>query len=1289
MSLIIRCFYSLFFLGAFLHAQEGPKISLLELENQLRNKWVSCITQDAKGFIWIGTQDGLHRYDGYHFEIFRNSPEEPESLAANWVRVITADAKGNFWIGSHGGGLTWFSPKNMTFRNFALESKVESGGKTIFNAVLINKEHLASCTEEGVQIYNIDTHTRRNLDLGHFDSPLATSENLLWLAENQNLYTHDLKSGATHLINTFDSRIDFLKYTPETGLLIGLESKLVIFDKGRIKKEIPMDESIIGFTSDINGNCFLASANSLFRFDRRQFGVQKIHTDLDTDTRDITTIFTDRQGNLWVGTDKGLYKEEKINRTFLQDSMGLHARRIVTHKGSIYLGGKDGLFRMNGKKIDTLMEGKEITALFDEGESLVAGGVEEEIYKFANDGRYTSIPLPNTINKKMVVYGLAKDNQDRLWVGSWQGLHIIDKQGRLVKSIPLETESNNDESKITDIHIDSKDRLWIITSAYGLYMIEGISNRAPEQINFRMVNYRNAKGDPNSITSNIILTLEEDKKGQMWFGTDIGVVKYLEKTRNFERLEYQQKLFDKKVMALRADGDDNLWITSINEGIYVYNGASNVIRHFTTKDGLISNAFLFGSGFYDETGNLLLFGTDEGVQKLDLSHPFSYQQNPTAVITSINVPTKSGETVVFPSQAPYLQEISLAPDQNDFSIKFSAMDFTTPEKISYAYSLDNGEWRMTDLQTAYFTNIPHGDHVLKVKALNDGRMDNNNVTELGIYVRHPWYYGPIAKTVYSLLFLTLILGIYRYLRWRWKMQLDLKFNEDEAKRFKELNDFKSRLYTDIAHEFKTPLTLISGPIDSALSQGSLSDFHTANFSIVQRNADRLTALVDQLLELAKLEDGKLSLNISKGDLGLFLQMISRSFQFHAQLKEIEYNVDVASIGLVWYDEDIIEKIMNNLLTNAIKYTKEDGHCSFTANKRGNWLNISIKNTARNADQLQLDKLFTRFYQCDKSSEGAGVGLSLVRELVKAYGGSITASLESGDLLHFQLVLPIDKIAFPKNAMGEFIDSSTKTLEEVKPEKINGNHKCQPLLLIVEDHMEIRSFIRLALQKEYKILEAGDGKKGMEIALDQVPDIILSDITMPLGNGIELCDILKNDERTSHIPIILLTASVGEKHELKGLTSGADDYITKPFKITVLKQRIANLIAIRNNLQKRYSKELILKPKDIAISPGDEVFLNKVQGILDEHLSDPEFNSETFSKLANMSRMQLHRKLLAYTGLSTSAFIRSQRLNLAVGLLNSSDLTVSEVAYSVGFNTPRYFMKCFKQTFKKTPTEYLQ
>ena len=460
--------------------------------------------------------------------------------------------------------------------------------------------------------------------------------------------------------------------------------------------------------------------------------------------------------------------------------------------------------------------------------------------------------------------------------------------------------------------------------------------------------------------------------------------------------------------------------------------------------------------------------------------------------------------------------------------------------------------------------------------------------------------------------------------------------------------------------------------------------------MIKRNTNRLLSLVDQLLDLAKLDKGKLKLNIFQGELSLFLYTIASSFDYYADLKKIKYTIEIAPIKNSWYDEDVIEKIVTNLLSNAFKYCPKLGFCELKVTSENDKVLISLKNTTENLTEIHIDNLFTRFYQKDEFAEGAGVGLSLVRELVQLYHGEISVHLEQKNIINFLVSLPINLDSFDK---GTYNKISTQIFKQpdVISEIFEETHEDieLPILLVVEDHEEVRRFITLALKHKYQIFQAENGKQGIKKAVEIVPDIIISDIRMPICSGIELCNTLKNDERTSHIPIILLTAGIGEENELKGLKAGADDFITKPFKLRILEKRIANLIDIRKALRKRYSQELILKAKDIAITPTDELFLNKVQQILDTHLSNPEFNAVFFSKEVAMSRMQLHRKLLAYTGLTTTSFIRSQRLKQALHIIKTSDASINEVAYAVGFNTPSYFIKCFKEVYKKTPAEYFQ
>jgi len=422
-----------------------------------------------------------------------------------------------------------------------------------------------------------------------------------------------------------------------------------------------------------------------------------------------------------------------------------------------------------------------------------------------------------------------------------------------------------------------------------------------------------------------------------------------------------------------------------------------------------------------------------------------------------------------------------------------------------------------------------------------------------------------------------------------------------------------------------------------------------------------------------------------------------SFEYKAKIKNIKYTIAISNLEDAWYDEDTLEKIVTNLLSNAFKHGLDGGICKFEASAKNDWLALTIENSISPSSNIEIEKLFTRFYQQNEYSEGAGVGLSLVKELVHLNQGEITVQMINEKTIQFQVNLPIQKEAFSnsdqikisaephasvESLFSKSIDINEKGIENISEEDL-------PILLIVEDHKEVRQFIKSVWKNKYRIFEAENGRLGIETALEVVPDLIITDVRMPICDGIELCNTLKQDERTSHIPIILLTAGMGEEKELQGLQSGADDFITKPFKLLVLQTRVENLIATRRTLRDRYSQEIVLKAKDIALTPTDTRFFNRVQKVMDEQLSNPDFSAELFCKSVGMSRMQLHRKLMAFTGLSTSAFIRSQRLKQAVHILTTSDVSVNEVAYTVGFNTPSYFIKCFKETYKKTPLEYLE
>lgn len=538
----------------------------------------------------------------------------------------------------------------------------------------------------------------------------------------------------------------------------------------------------------------------------------------------------------------------------------------------------------------------------------------------------------------------------------------------------------------------------------------------------------------------------------------------------------------------------------------------------------------------------------------------------------------------------------------------------------------------------------------------------------------------ISSIIVALIVIFLLYSLYRT-------------NQRANKKLKELDALKSRFFANISHEFRTPLTLISGPVEDRLKLTGLDQEERAELEMVHRNSKQLLNLVDQLLDLSKIESGGLKLNIECGDLSNVIKTLSSSFEYPASQNDIDFNLNVpGSSQEEWFDRDVIRKIVTNLLSNAIKYTPERGHIDFSVRYENKKVIITCENSGKGIPEKDIDKIFDRFYQQNGEAGGVGIGLALLKELTELLHGNVSVSSIPNASTTFQVVLPIDKASFKGEDLmsGESqpVDFPEIDVTEYEEDDSNTQNDDTPLLLIVDDNIEVRMFVKNILKNDYRILEAENGSKGMDVAIEQVPDLIISDVMMPEINGVALCNTLKADERTSHIPIILLTAKAGEENELEGYETGADDYIIKPFNSEILKVRIEKLIELRKNLQKRFSQEIVLKPKELSITPADEKFLDKVQRILDDHLSNNDFTAESFSKEIGMSRMQLHRKLKALTGLSTNHFIRRQRINIAADLLSRSDINISEVGYMVGFNDPSYFAKCFKTHYGCTPSEYV-
>ncbi|WP_165614890.1 two-component regulator propeller domain-containing protein [Flagellimonas flava] len=1262
------------------------------------------MAQDSLGFLWLATQDGLNRYDGqsikqYPFQftdITRPSfsrlgkvyvdrdgdvfiiPSDHkiykyDRIKDNFLRVgkitdattIWQDNSKNYWIGTSAGE---FFLLNSDFTVLPFRANTRLKGQ-------VKKINLASGDSPYIlsekSLVMIDKSTKAITEM-----PLET---LLGEKMSSNLNTATLDEKGILWIGYYG---DGLFYYDESNKSIR-RLRNASFDG-----YLPQDLMILDLFFDNHGRLWITtygdglylvdfSTNEINHFSEQKQNPRALHYN------DILCAYQDDSGTLWFGTDGAgasfydadLEKFNSFTNYQTPININIDVVRAIT------------LDEINNVWVGT--SGKGLTKYEPNTNSWIT---------------YTKVNSDISSNRIMSLY---YDTDGELWVGTQNGgLNIMDRNSAF-RTYRVSNSTSETSATIWDIFEDTHKNTWLGTRDNGLIHFDKKQGVLKQYLEFKVA-------DSIVIRKNIRV-LGQAPNGDIWMGTDKkGLVRFNSKTKKASIITTENSaLSTNAIKSLFQDQNNVLWIGTYGKGLDAYDIVNEKFYNFSIEDGL-PNKVIY-SILPDEAGNLWL-SSNRGITKFSLPNGLknppeitnydnydglatefntgAYYKNkdgqlyfgglegfywfdPQSIVENEYLPkTVITDFKILDVPKSIYSDTLLKHNENTIDFTFSSLQFSEPEKNQYKYRLlpYEEDWVVTGNKSfVRYTQLPPNEYEFQVVSSNyDGKW-NSNPEKFNFTIAAPWYFNSWSKSVYALLLILTAVLVYRYLKWRWKIKLDLQLKQEEATRFKELNEYKSRIYTEIAHEFRTPLTLISGPIESKLSEPDISEEEANKFKMIERNASRLTNLVDQLLQLAKLEEGRIKLKKEWGNLGLFLKVIAASFDFEAQQKKLDYQYQVQDIPVASYDEDALGKIVVNLISNALKYGKQDGSCEFLASYDGGVLSIQMSNALENKIE-NVQTLFERFYQRDKNSKGAGIGLALVQKLVNLHKGEIDVTQSSG-AIHFKVTLPLE------------IQQDSPKLENPKHQPNTGDE--EPILLVVEDNPDVLDFIASEFEKSYKIIKANHGEIGIKMAFDLVPDIIITDVKMPFKDGIELCNTLKNDERTSHIPIILLTASNDKRNELNGLKAGADDYVTKPFKIKILEKRAANLVRSRKMLRERYSQENYLKPKDIAITPTDEIFLTKLEEVMNAHLENPDFNTEKFSTSMGMSRMQLHRKLTIYTGLSTSAFIRSQRLKQALQILKTSDASINEVAYAVGFNTPSYFIKCFKEAYKKTPAEFLQ
>ena len=664
------------------------------------------------------------------------------------------------------------------------------------------------------------------------------------------------------------------------------------------------------------------------------------------------------------------------------------------------------------------------------------------------------------------------------------------------------------------------------------------------------------------------------------------------------------------------------------------------------------------------------------------------------------------------------REVTLNHRENIFSIEFAALDFFDPGKVKYQYMLEGFDkgWVSVDNRTrkASYTNLNEGDYVFKVRAFNSNGVSDPDYIFLKVKVLPPFWKSTFAYIIYLVLFIGTLLfirhrGIQKIRRQfaaekeKEEARLLIEQERQEVKRIQELDQLKIKFLTNVSHEFRTPLSLIMAPVDKMLTHADQEQKQQLN--MIGKNARRLLNLVNQLLDFRKMEVQELKLHSKPGDIAKFINEISLSFTDIAEEKEIGFIFETTVDSLLTsFDHDKIERILFNLISNAFKFTPAGGHISVL-------LNVTKNNQVSNAVQLEIkvidtgigipfekqDKIFERFFQHDipesMINQGSGIGLAITREFVKMHGGEITVESEPDHGSCFIVKLPLIIHDDPK--MGDSLSNDTSnekpdddSVNEIKATPKQQHASKKPVILLVEDNDDFRFYLKDNLRDIFFIIEASNGNEGWQRALSQHPDIIVSDISMPGMSGIELCKKLKNDKRTSHIPVLLLTAQIGESEQLKGLEIGANDYMTKPFNFEILRSKIKNILILQDTYKRTYKKQMDVQLQEVPLQNEDEKLLRSIVEYIELNILNDSLSVEELSRQMNMSRGSLYNKVLMLTGKSPVEFIRSIRLKKAVYLLEHSQMTISQICYEVGFNTPKYFTKMFKEEYNTLPSAYI-
>lgn len=1365
--------------------QDPVKFTQIGLREGLSQSSVFALCQDYLGFMWIGTRDGLNRYDSRKFFTYRNILSDSTSLTDNYILSLFEDSKKRLWVGTRTGinrydrlrdrfvriplpdnssgnsspepmiwsivedraGRIWFTT-NQGLYCFDEQSKNEPltlvfeasryrdlplGCNNVMSFYEDNKKNIWISTANGVLVfepYRSGSALRLRRHFRQREGELNSEEVRVVQEVQDGIFWFGTREGGINVYNTLTRQFTYLVHQPHAkgrslasndvrsiirdrfgGYWIGTINGLnhysetegfLTYSANDYDQFSLTSNSIRPIFQDARGSVWIGTFYSgVCVYDRhmpifRNYAYSPYVSSLSYNV--VSGILEDSPGNLWVGTEGGgLNYMDRSGHVFQQ------YRHDAADPGS--------LSHNHVKSLHLDQRGDLWVGTYHGGLNLLRKGSST----FQHVRHDPSVPHSLSHNN---VYVIKEDKEGNMWFGTYGGGLNLKKPGRDMHFESYRAGKTGryhiSSDLVRAVFIDSRGNLWVGTE-------DGLNLRRPGTDHFEVLRF--SPDNPGSISGNVVISIFEDSRNRVWFGTyKDGLNQYHHDTRSFSRFSERDGLPGNNVFGILED-QQKLWL-STNNGICSFDPESGSVRSYNTKDGIGGNEFSIGA--YCKAGDgQLIFG---GTHGLTAFYPRNFSASnyvPPIVFTDFrlfNEPVVPGEKHVLEKPISVTDTIVLTHKQNIFTIEFSAINYVLPEKNRYAYRLEGleNQWNYVNVPSATYTNLHAGTYTLLAKGSSNDGIWNEVPARLTIRILPPPWKTWWAYVIYTALIAATIHMIIRFTKIRSRLEHELQLEHLENERQREINEIKLNFFTSISHEFRTPLTLILAPVQHLLTHMNLDENARTMMATVKNNSLRLLNLVNQLLDFRKQESGNFQLAVTAHDLVAFIDRIAAEFTHYAEEQHIRFQYNKpAEIIKAWFDANQLEKVIYNLLSNAFKFAPAGGNVKLILEKmkpsagypQGSVV-IRVWDNGRGIPGDKLSSIFEFFYQLQTGHEknrghlGSGIGLALAKNLTEMHGGKINVESYDGDerptYTCFMVELPLGNTHLKpedlarlekeesQNGIEEpLVDPSDDPADPVNTLAHIGGTPNRPLVLIVEDHEEIRTFIAQSLPDDYTILEAADGQEGWELVRLHLPDLVITDIMMPVADGISLLKNIKQTLDTNHIPVLLLTARTAMESIIEGLQSGSDDYLTKPFHPEVLSLKIRNILAARERFRKKFIRDYVLTPQQEAGEPdADQQFLHKVIRLIEDNLAEVHFNVNVLARELSMSRPVLYRKLKQLTDLSVIELINILRLKKAAQLLAQGHTQVSQVAYQIGFSDPKYFSKSFKNYFGKSPSEYI-